>query len=231
MSNLDAEFAGYLANDVLSRQPAAIVSFLLQTAILDNVCVGLCEAVMASKDPEWSARRCIDWLERCNLFITSLDSQREWYRYHQIFRSVLLERAVAELGPDRVSALQHSAADWYAQHGMVDEAVRHALAAGDRELAARFIDQGLCDVLNRKDAPRWSAGLASLRPEFIQARADTLIVHGFKLFLSWQLGALAKTVPHTRPPCLKPESSATSPEAELGVLRDTWPCYLRSGVL
>ena len=95
LSNLDAEFADYLANDVLSRQPAAILSFLWQTAILDNVCVELCEAVVAGEDPEWTARRCIDWLERCNLFITSLDSHREWYRYHQIFRSVLLERAMA----------------------------------------------------------------------------------------------------------------------------------------
>ena len=56
LSGLDAGFAEYLADDVLSHQPAAIVSFLLQTAILDRFCVALCEAVSSSEDPKWSAR-------------------------------------------------------------------------------------------------------------------------------------------------------------------------------
>ena len=192
LSDLDTEFADFLANDVLAHQPAPILSFLLQTAILDSFNVALCEAVIASEDPKWSARRCIDWLEQRNLFITSLDGHSEWYRYHQIFRSVLLERATAELGPDRVSALQHRAADWYAQHGLVDEAVLHALAAGDRELAARCIAQGLCDVLNHEDCPTLDRWLGLFAPEFIEERADLLIVRGFSLFLSWQLGALAR---------------------------------------
>ena len=64
--------------------------------------------------PEWNARRCIDWIETHNLFVTALDSRREWYRYHQMFRSVLLERALAELGPERVSDLQRRAANWFA---------------------------------------------------------------------------------------------------------------------
>ena len=172
----------------------------------------------ASEDPKWSARRCIDWLEQCNLFITALDGHSEWYRYHQIFRSVLLERAMAELGPDRVSALQHRAANWYAQHGLVDEAVRHALAAGDRELAARCIAQGLCDVLNREDCPTLERWLGLFAPEFIEERAELLIVRGFSLFLSWQLGALAKVVTRAAA-LLEGEISTTLPEVELETLR------------
>jgi LuxR family transcriptional regulator, maltose regulon positive regulatory protein len=218
LSNLDTEFAGFLANDVLAHQPAPILSFLLQTAILNSFNVALCEAVIASEVPEWSARRCIDWLEERNLFITSLDGHSEWYRYHQIFRSVLLERATAELGPQRVSALQHRAADWYAQHGLVDEAVRHALAAGDRELAARCIAQGLCDVLNHEDCPTLDRWLGLFVPEFIEERADLLIVRGFSLFLSWQLGALASVVARAAV-LLEGEISTTLPEVELETLR------------
>ena len=88
------------------------------------------------------------------------------------------------------------------RHGLVDEAVRHALAAGDRELAARCITQGLCDVLNREDCPTLERWLGLFAPEFIQACAELLIVQGFQLFLSWQLGALAKTVVRVSPPCL-----------------------------
>ena len=87
LSGDDAGFAEYLADDVLSHQPAAILSFLLQSAILDHFCVALCEAVISSEDPEWSVRRCIDWVERRNLFVSSLDSHKEWYEYHQMFRA------------------------------------------------------------------------------------------------------------------------------------------------
>ena len=218
LEGLDTEFADFLANDVLAQQPPAIQSFLLQTAILDSFCGALCDAVIANEDREWSARRCIDWLEQRNLFITSLDSHSEWYRFHQIFRSVLLERAMVELGPSRIAGLQHRSATWYAQHDLVDEAVLYALAAGDRELAARFIGQGLCDVLNREDYPTLERWLGLFAHEFVQERADLLIVRGYSLFLSWQLGALAKVVVRAAA-LLAGETSTTDSEAELGTLR------------
>ena len=73
-------------------------------------------------------------------------------------------------------------------------------------------------MLNREDCPTLERWLGLFAPEFIQARADLLIVHGFSLFLSWQLGALAKTVVRAAT-LLERESSATYPEAELGTLR------------
>ena len=195
LSGQDAGFAEYLTADVLSHQPAAILSFLLQTAILDQFCVALCEAAISSEE-EWNARRCIDWVERHNLFVSSLDSHKEWYGYHQMFRDVLLPRAVAELGPDRVADLQRKAAAWFANRGLVDEAVRYALAAGDRELAAGFVAQGLCEVLNREDRPTLDRWLGYFPDEFVQGRLDLLIVRGFSLFLSWQVGPLARLLPH-----------------------------------
>jgi LuxR family maltose regulon positive regulatory protein len=217
LSGLDAGFAEYLADDVLSHQPAAIVSFLLQTAILDPFCVALCEAVISSEE-EWSAAKCIEWVERRNLFISSLDSHKEWYGYHQMFRDVLLPRAMAELGRDRVSDLQRRAAAWFAQRGLVDEAVRHALAAGDCELAAGFIAQGLCDVLNREDRPTLDRWLGYFPDEFIQERPHLLIVRGFSLFLSWQVGPLARLLQHAAA-LLEQNSGMAAAGAEPGALR------------
>ena len=99
LSGLDAGFADYLADDVLARQPAAIVSFLFQTAILDRFCVSLCEAVISSEDPRWSARESVQWVEQHNLFVSSLDSHKEWYGYHQMFRDVLLRPRHGRAGP------------------------------------------------------------------------------------------------------------------------------------
>ena len=80
LTDLQVEFVDYLANDVLSRQPAPILSFLFQTAVLESFSVALCTDVVRSEDPEWSPWRCIDWIDRHNLFITALDSKKVWYR-------------------------------------------------------------------------------------------------------------------------------------------------------
>ena len=217
LSGLDAGFAEYLTEDVLSHQPAAILSFLLQTAILDHFCVALCEAAISSEEA-WNARRCIDWVERHNLFVSSLDSDREWYGYHQMFRDVLLPRAMAELGLARVADLQRKAAAWFANRGLVDEAVRYALAAGDRELAADFIAQGLREALNREDRPTLDRWLGYFPDGFVQARLDLLIVQGFSLFLSWQVGPLARLLPRAAA-LLEQESKMVTAGAEPGALR------------
>ena len=218
LSGSNAEFADYLAHDVLSHQPAAIQSFLFQTAILDQFCVALCETAIPAEDPEWSARRCIDWVERSNLFLVSLDSHKEWYRYHQMFRGMLLQRAGDAVGPDRVTELRRKAAAWYAHRGLVDEAVRHALAAGDRELAAGFVAQGLCEALNREDRPTLERWLALFPDEFIQDRLDLLIVRGFSLFFSWQLSPLGRVVQRAGG-LLEREMSTTLAEVTAGALR------------
>ena len=217
LSGQDAGFAEYLTEDVLARQPAAILSFLLQTAILDRFCVALCEAAISSEEA-WNARRCIDWVERHNLFVSALDSHKEWYGYHQMFRDVLLPRAMAELGSDRVADLQRKAAAWFAHRGLVDEAVLYALAAGDRELAAGFIAQGLCEVLNREDRPTLDRWLGYFPDEFVQGHLDLLIVRGFSLFLSWQIGPLARLLPHAAA-LLEQESGMAKAGAEPGALR------------
>jgi LuxR family transcriptional regulator, maltose regulon positive regulatory protein len=218
LSGQDAGFAEYLVGDVLAHQPAPVLSFLLQTSILDNFCVGLCEAVVTSEDPEWSARECINWIERHNLFVSSLDGRREWYGYHQMFRAVLLERATSELGPDGVAELHRKAAAWFAQRGQADEAVRHALAAGDPELAANSVAQGLCDVLNREDRPTLERWLSLFPEEFLQDHADLLLVQAFSLFLSWQLSPLARVLPRVAA-LIGRERSTASAGIEPGMLR------------
>jgi ATP/maltotriose-dependent transcriptional regulator MalT len=73
-------------------------SFLLQTAILDRLCVPLCNAVTERED----GKEMLDVLERSNLFLIPLDDQRQWYRYHHLFADVL-QTHLMEAQPDQVS--------------------------------------------------------------------------------------------------------------------------------
>ena len=75
----------YLLEEVLERQPEAIQAFLLKTSILDYLNGSLCDAVTGQND----GQSMLEWLDRANLFVVSLDEQRYWYRYHHlILRSV-----------------------------------------------------------------------------------------------------------------------------------------------
>ena len=111
---------------MLTRQPAEIRQFLARTSILERFCAPLCDAVAGSDN----SAAIIDILERENLFVIPLDETREWYRYHHLFAQVLRSQlARAESGT--VPVLHQRASSWYLASGWVEEAIGHALAAGD----------------------------------------------------------------------------------------------------
>ena len=152
----------YLVEEVLQRQPAAIRDFLLQTAILDRLCVSLCNAVTESAE----AATALATVARANLFLLPLDDERRWFRYHHLFVEMLRAR-LAQEQPTLIPRLHQRASLWYAQHAagetdMRGEAIRHALAAGDGERAVQLIDE-VADLLwERNELTTICAWLMSL---------------------------------------------------------------------
>lgn len=125
----------YLLDDVINSLAPETVEFLLKTSILNSFCPDLATALTGGK----GARAEIDGLEKQSLFIFSLDSERQWYRYHHLFAE-LLQRMLQEQLPDIVSDLHIKASDWYAAHGNTEAAFNHALAAGDEYRAAAVLE-------------------------------------------------------------------------------------------
>ena len=125
----------YLVEEVLQHQSGQFRNFLLQTAILDRFCAPLCNAVIESEH----GKEILDVLERRNMFLFSLDDQRQWYRYHHLFADVL-QTHLAEMQPDHVSSLHRRASAWYEQNGLRSDAIHHALAARDFECASGLIE-------------------------------------------------------------------------------------------
>lgn len=128
----------YLVEEVLQRQPESVRTFLLQTAILDQMNGSLCDALTGQQDG--SAR--LEALERGNFFVVPLDDKRHWYRYHHLFADVLYAHLMAEQ-PDQVSRLHERASQWYEHNGWADDAIRHALVARNFKRAAGLIELGL----------------------------------------------------------------------------------------
>jgi LuxR family transcriptional regulator, maltose regulon positive regulatory protein len=63
---------------------------------------------------------------------------RSWFRYHQLFAG-LLRLELRRAAPGEVAGLHRATAAWFAGHGYPAEAVRHAQATGDWELAAGLL--------------------------------------------------------------------------------------------
>jgi len=126
----------YLTEEVLRRQPQEVQMFLLYTCILEHLTASLCDAVMEQA----GSQQMLHQLERANLFVVSLDSKREWYRYHALFAEALryqLEQTSASL----VLALHHRASLWYAKHDRTTQAILHAFRAKEWQWAADLIEQ------------------------------------------------------------------------------------------
>ncbi|GAB7007037.1 LuxR C-terminal-related transcriptional regulator [Nocardioides sp. AN3] len=124
----------YLHSELLDHLSPADLHFLTHTSVLDSMCGPLCDALVGGSSSAEVLRR----LEEQNLFVVPLDRRREWYRYHHLFRELL----VAELhrGPAALVRDLHTlAADWYEANGLPEAAIDHAAAAGDSERVARIV--------------------------------------------------------------------------------------------
>ena len=142
ISEFLATFAGshryvldYLSEEVLARQSAAVQSFLLSTCILERLSGPLCDAVTGQE----GGQAMLEALERANLFVVALDDERSWYRFHHLFAEVLRSH-LRHIEPTLPPELHRRASAWYEQHELPVEAVQHALAIPDFELAARLIE-------------------------------------------------------------------------------------------
>ncbi len=133
-SGASASIAGFLAEEVLGRQPAAIRRFLARTSILDRFCAPLCDAVTGSAD----AAEMLATLERENAFLVPLDQSRQWFRHHHLLAQALRDQ-LGRTEPGIVPVLHRRASAWYRRSGLADGTIDHTIAAGDRAGAIDLI--------------------------------------------------------------------------------------------
>jgi LuxR family transcriptional regulator, maltose regulon positive regulatory protein len=133
-SGAERTVAEYLLAEVLERQGERVRRLLLRTSILERVSGEL--ATLLTGDA--GAERALQDLEAANAFVTALDEARSWFRYHQMFAG-LLRLELRRSAPGEVAGLHRAAAGWLAGHGHPAEAVRHAQAAQDWDLAVRLL--------------------------------------------------------------------------------------------
>jgi LuxR family transcriptional regulator, maltose regulon positive regulatory protein len=158
----DRYVADYLYREALSQQPDDLQRFLRRTAVLDQLCGPLCDAVLGSAGAAGQLRR----LEAAGLFLAPLDRRREWYRYHALFREFLLGE-LDRTEPGITATLHQRAADWYESNGSPAQTVEHLLQTTDVDRTMRLV--------TKLARPIYMAGQLATQQRWLRAVGDANI--------------------------------------------------------
>ncbi|MBN1993045.1 MAG: helix-turn-helix transcriptional regulator [Anaerolineae bacterium] len=180
----------YLLEEVLAGQPQEIRHFLLHTSILERLTAPLCDAVLADEEGFKSQSVSIlEYLERANLFLVSLDDKRIWYRYHHLFADLLRAR-LHQAEPDRVVRLLTRAAAWCEQQGQVADAVAYALAAPDYHRAAGLIAKNWHHTVNKGEIETVWSWLEALPKDVVKSSALLNLAYCWVLWFRSRVDAI-----------------------------------------
>ena len=137
----DGAAIDYLVQEALRCQPEETRRFLLQTSIVDRMTPDLAEALTGIE-----SGGVLEDLVNQNLFIERVGLRPTWYRYHHLFAEILRTEMLQD-SPDELRELHARAARWYLANGERIDAVQHAFAAGDLELASTCLVESWFDLL------------------------------------------------------------------------------------
>ena len=167
----DSALAGYLVEEVLNTAPPEVREVLLSTSILEQVSAEAASELAGDEQ----AGRIFQAVAHANAFVQPVGCG--WYRYHRLFAEVLRLKLRREY-PDRLATLHRRAAWWYERNGPLTDAVRHAARAGDWQLAASMVIDGLAisEIIEPRGSQLLAAEFASMPRDEAWTRAQPYLV-------------------------------------------------------
>lgn len=172
----DRQLGSYLATEVFAQLAQEDQEFLLGTAVLEELDVGLCDAVRDASD---SARRLVE-VAQGNTFVIPMSRDEGEYRFHQLFQQWLLGQA-SRANPAAVTEAHRRAARAFADRKEPIPAMDHAHNAQDWPLAYDLFTRFTLDLVsdgNHSTIARWCRSFP--------ADVDTEILVAVKLAEAWE---------------------------------------------
>ena len=213
--NIDA----YLLR-IIENLPAALKDFMHRTAILERLCVELCDAVTASN----FGAEALAALADQQLLLIPLDAEGRWYRYHHLLQDYLRSRLSQKPEID-VGGLHRRAGQWFARGDLWTDAIRHAIHAGDFDQAVLWMAPYAVNLVRQGDLLtllQWSRQLPSHLVRQ-QPRVRLAIVWGLTLAMRAQ-EALALMEDISQDNALQSGPQAREFRYELEVIRAALHC-------
>jgi LuxR family maltose regulon positive regulatory protein len=168
-----------LVAEVLSTLPSEYQECLLRISLVDRFSAPLCESLCSdhgvNRLPGQSAEEFLSWLERSDLFITALDDNREWYRFHHLFRDLLQRRLEDRMTSEALSDLRRKAGAWFDDNGLLEEALSQYLAGGHADAAAGLVRRHRHGMMNREEWARLDVWIRRLPPDVLRSDVELLV--------------------------------------------------------
>ena len=171
----------YLTDNVLSILPHEVQTFFLETSPLVRMSGALCDVIMRRSD----SRELLAQLEESGLFVRSLDASLQWFQYHSLFAG-FLRAQLHRTEPAREREVHALAAAWFRDNGHLEDAITHALAIEDYELATECLESWSGQLVmqgNLLTVERWFHRLPS---EYTRRRPKLLVR------IAWALGFMRR---------------------------------------
>jgi len=130
----DRFVSAYVESEFLARISRSQREFLTRTAALERMSGPLCEAVLEVP----GSAAALAGLAQSNLLLVPLDHRGQWYRYHHLFRDLLLAE-LERVEPGLLPVLRRRAAAWYLDQDLPEEALEYSILAGDVSTVARLL--------------------------------------------------------------------------------------------
>ncbi|WP_444892117.1 HTH-type transcriptional regulator MalT [Microbulbifer sp. TRSA001] len=158
----------YLAEEVLERLEPQLRQLLSCTSILTRVNAQLAERLTCRQD----GQQLLEEAARRGLFLQAQDSSRQWFRFHPVFAR-FLQRQINDR--EHLLQLHSTACDTWQELDQPVEALRHALAGGDRER--------LKQLLNDRGEQLLRAGQSRLLRDCLDWLGDEALQHSARFTL------------------------------------------------
>lgn len=217
----------YLLDEVLARQPQQLQQFLLRTSILDRICGPLADAVAGSGELDGQGGATLEHLEGANLFLVALDNHHQWYRYHHLFQQALHSRLLRRVDAAEIAGLHSRASAWYASQGLVDDAIVHALAAGDQEAAVQVVEAHRHWAMNHEHWQQLERWLRLMPRSLVNRRPELLLAEAWILTKQWRMLDMApylEQIERLLPPIVLQQPETRYLRGECDALRSA-VCY------
>lgn len=188
------EIGEYLLAEVLSKQAPPDQDRLLQMSILGRFSASLCEAVctvdvkqgsLEGVSDAWGKQFLAD-LDHANLFVVALDARHEFYRFHHLFQQFLASRLRERYAAEEIAGLHRRASVWFADHGLIEEALDHALEAGATMAAAQLVARHRHALYNHEQFARLARWLRLLPASVKEHTPELLLAEARIATMNWR---------------------------------------------
>jgi LuxR family maltose regulon positive regulatory protein len=174
VSGDDRYVADYLYRESLMLLPKKTRRFLRRTAVLDQMSAPLCDAVLGTSGSQAQLRA----LEESNSFLVPLDRNREWFRYHGLYREFLLGE-LRRVEPEVITKLHLRAADWYVANGSPVLALEHLLNTDEVDRCVQLVTEQVAPTYYLGQVSTVQRWLSELGDAAVEAYPPLVVLAGW----------------------------------------------------